>query len=206
MAKTQLNRLVIALRGIVLRIDHEFVIVDLGASAIPRNGYQTAQLVHHLVARALIGPSPYHVVNHTDGFVGSNRVDNLEYVTPGENNLHASVDRSKARQAGCSKPVIGRTLESDIWLACTSGRSAAQCLGVPHSCISRCCCCLQKQTRGYEFKWAPPSELPLLPGEQWREVVLGNRTAMLKQQHSMMDVHRSPLCPPVSKPLRSSPG
>ena len=56
-------------------------------------------------------------------------------------------------------------------------------------------------SRNYEI-----SELPLRPGEQWREVVLGNRTAMLKQQHSMMDVHRSPLCPPVSKPLRSSPG
>ena len=177
MAKTQLNILVIALRGFVLRIDHEFVIVDLGASAIPRNGYQTAQLVHHLVARAFIGPSPYHVVNHKDGFVGSNRVDNLEYVTPGENNLHASVDRSKARQAGCSKPVIGRKLESDMWLAFISRRSAAQCLGAPLSSISKFCRGLQKQTYGYEFKWAPPSELPLLPGEQWHDGVFGSWAA-----------------------------
>ena len=164
---------------------------------------QTDHSVHRLVARAFIGPSPslVHVVNHKDGIRGNNRVDNLEYVTKSEKSLHGWIDRSRERQAGCSKPVIGRKLESDICYTFTSGTSAANCLGLWHASISKCCRGLQKQTGGYEFKWAPPSELPLLPGEQWREVVLGNRTAMLKQQHSMMDVHRSPLCPPVSKPL-----
>ena len=35
MAKTHLKRMLIALHGFVLRIDHEFLIVDLEAGAIP---------------------------------------------------------------------------------------------------------------------------------------------------------------------------
>src|SRR5574343_1294423 len=47
--------------------------------------------VHSLVAAAFIGPRPAGAhINHKDGDPFNNYVENLEYVTPKENALHAS--------------------------------------------------------------------------------------------------------------------
>ena len=54
----------------------------------PRN--MPAGLVHLLVARAFMGdPPPGHEVNHKDDNRMNPRLDNLEYVTRSENQLHA---------------------------------------------------------------------------------------------------------------------
>lgn len=53
--------------------------------------------VHHIVAHAFLPPPPGPVgvgsdrygINHKDGVKANNRADNLEWVTPRENNLHA---------------------------------------------------------------------------------------------------------------------
>lgn len=49
------------------------------------------RLVHQLVAEAFLGPrpTPEHVPNHKSGDHGDNRVENLEWTTPRENQLHA---------------------------------------------------------------------------------------------------------------------
>lgn len=61
------------------------------------NGYYRIALkgkwfsIHSLVAEAFIGPRPKdHQVNHKDGNKTNNRFDNLEYVTPAENQQHAA--------------------------------------------------------------------------------------------------------------------
>lgn len=54
-----------------------------------RDGKENTQRVHRLVASAFLGDHPDLVVNHIDGDKFNNRVDNLEWCTYKENNVHA---------------------------------------------------------------------------------------------------------------------
>lgn len=54
------------------------------------NGYQKNVLVHRLVCLAFIGDMPIlDCVNHKDGNKQNNRLENLEWSTYYENNIHA---------------------------------------------------------------------------------------------------------------------
>ena len=56
-----------------------------------KNGKMTTRLVHRLVAEAFIpNPNNKEIVNHKDGDKQNNNVNNLEWVTRAENDLHAS--------------------------------------------------------------------------------------------------------------------
>jgi len=47
-------------------------------------------MIHRLVMAAFVGPIPIaHEVNHKNGIRGDSRLENLEYVTHSENQLHA---------------------------------------------------------------------------------------------------------------------
>ena len=137
----------------------------------PRN-----ELVHRLVAASFLGlpPSPEHSqVNHKDGNQSNNAVENLEYVTPAENIAHRY-----ARLKGChplSRAVLSRAYETnEEWTAHSSMASAAETLLLHHQGVSACARGLQKQTGGYEFRFAEPEPrvVETLPGEEWRDVDL----------------------------------
>jgi len=63
------------------------------ATAVLHNkklGKQKQYPVHRLVLAAFVGPLPYgHEVNHKNGIKRDNRLENLEYVTHSENQLHS---------------------------------------------------------------------------------------------------------------------
>ncbi len=62
------------------------------------SGNQVTRTVHRLVSRTFLGGKPDgYVVNHMDGRKHNNGADNLEYVTPAENERHAVDMGLKAR-------------------------------------------------------------------------------------------------------------
>ena len=139
-------------------------------------GRRQQEYVHRLVVASFLGlpPSPDHSqVNHKDGNKSNNAVENLEYVTPAQNSAHRSANLKGPHPT--SKAVLSRRYgTTEKWTHHPSQKIAAESLNLHQGDISRCARGEQKQTGGYEFRFAEP-EAPVvetLPGEVWRQVDL----------------------------------
>ena len=134
------------------------------------------EFVHRLVAASFLGqpPSPEHTqINHKDGNKSNNARDNLEYVTPAENNAHRCANLKGPHPS--SKAVLSRGYETnEEWTRHPSVTSAAKALALPRGSVSACARGVRKQTGGYEFRLEEPEPhvIATLPGEVWREVDL----------------------------------
>ncbi|MBZ0291883.1 MAG: NUMOD4 motif-containing HNH endonuclease [Anaerolineae bacterium] len=90
-----------------------------------RNGYTFVTLskagktrsiqIHQLVCWAFVGEQGDFWVNHKNGIKDDNRLENLEYVTPGGNNRHAYDTGLRHRPLGSKNP-RSKLTEDDVWM------------------------------------------------------------------------------------------
>jgi len=93
------------------------------AVILGNDGPEYRSEVHALVAHAFLGPRPagFHV-NHRNAIKTDNRIENLEYVTPAENNHHAvMMGAFKNRARGEDSPVAKLTGEEVKQIRCLAG-------------------------------------------------------------------------------------
>lgn len=101
---------------------------------IQENGVLKNVYIHRLVAQAFI-PNPLNKkeVNHKNGIRHDNRVENLEWVTSSENNIHAIrfLGRKSAKgNPKVCKPVCKLDLEGNVLETYESTREADRANGI----------------------------------------------------------------------------
>lgn len=101
-----------------------------------KNSVSDVVQVHILVAKAFI-PNPCRLptVNHKDGDKANNNVDNLEWASYGENNIHAL--RHKLRSPR-GNPIVQKTLDGRVVNYFSSTCDATRKTGVSTGSISHC--------------------------------------------------------------------
>ncbi|ASJ80019.1 HNH endonuclease [Lactococcus phage PLgY-30] len=107
--------------------------------------------LHRLIAIAFIdNPKEKPCVNHIDEDKLNNSLDNLEWCTIKENNVHgARVERASKK---CFKSVIQLDLDGNALKEFESLKQAEQETGALASHISSCCSGERKSAGGYKWK------------------------------------------------------
>lgn len=132
-----------------LKTPYGYLVVNLGKGYLQKR-------VHRLVAICFIpNPENKSTVNHKDGNKENNCVENLEWCTVKENNLHAMrtlkkgclYNNNRARKIKCVETgrVFNSIKEAAAWCDCSKASNIG---GVARGSYGRRTCC------GYHWKWA----------------------------------------------------
>lgn len=116
------------------------------------NGQPKRMRVHRLVAMAFI-PNPENkpYVNHINGDKGDNNVENLEWVTPSENTIHAV--KTGLMSNGRKRPVIQYNLNGEKMATFESASEAARQTGGSQSKITLCCKRQRESANDYQWRY-----------------------------------------------------
>lgn len=140
------------------KVKYGYLYVDLS-----KNGAVVHKRINRLVAQTFI-LNPYNKpqVNHINGITSDNRVENLEWVTNSENNLHAyrvlhrKPPRSALGKFGKDNPSskIVQQIKDGVVVGRFYGTLEANRLtGINFRNISLCCYGKQKTAGGYQWKY-----------------------------------------------------
>lgn len=113
-----------------------------------QNGVKKTFRLHRLVALYFIdNPNNLPYVNHKDGDKTNNKVENLEWCTAKENDVHARSSGLKNQE----KPIIAKNIETNETLTFKSVTEAGAFLGINKGTISKVLNGKRNQTHGYKF-------------------------------------------------------
>jgi hypothetical protein len=111
--------------------DNAYLVVNLR-----KNGASYVAMVHRLVATAFIpNPNNYPTVNHKDGDKTNNSVDNLEWASYSENNIHAITHKLRQPRGN---PILQKHDDGSIVKRYRSTYEASRETGISVVSISHC--------------------------------------------------------------------
>jgi hypothetical protein len=112
--------------------------------------YPSSYLLHRLVAKVFIpNPENKEQVNHIDGNKQNARVNNLEWCSNVENQIH----KINSGLSNCTKKIIQYDLQMNKIKEFTSQMEASKELKICYTGISNCCRNKQKTAAGFIFKF-----------------------------------------------------
>lgn len=127
--------------------------------------------LHDLVCTAFHGPKPTirHTANHKNHDRSDNRAENLEWMSPKEQNQDRA-DRKGVPHTTQRKAIRGRKRDEVEWIAYESANDAARKLSLSPGNVCGCANGRAKHHGGYEFQWiTTDSEIE---GEEWKDIIV----------------------------------